>query len=214
MPKASDYSKGFIYKFVCNDINVLSTYTGSSTDWVKRKSNHKTCCNVEGNDKYNLHIYQVMRANNGWDNWTMLKICDFPCDSKFELEVEERRHMELLGSDMNKAIPTRTIKEYNDSHKDEQKKYYQINKASIDKKNRNYAINHKEEIVQYKKEYYLSNEDKNSTKRQEYRDSHKEEKKLTDKQYRKDNRDEINARQRELRKEINQQAKLDVVIVV
>ena len=135
MPKASDYSKGFIYKIVCNDINVLSTYTGSSVNWIKRKTNHKSDCNCLTSARYNRHVYEVMRTNGGWDNWTMLKICDFPCNTKFELEAEERRHMELLGSDMNKCIPTQTQKEYRDLNKNKikqkDKKYQQDNKDKI-----------------------------------------------------------------------------------
>ena len=41
MPKTADYSKGFIYKIVCNDITIPNLYVGSSTDWVKRKCQHK-----------------------------------------------------------------------------------------------------------------------------------------------------------------------------
>ena len=47
MPKSADYSKGFIYKFVCNDITIQNTYVGSSTDFTKRKSCHKSACNNE-----------------------------------------------------------------------------------------------------------------------------------------------------------------------
>ena len=113
MPRNStDYSKGFVYKFVCNDITVLNTYTGSSVDWVKRKCSHKSTCNNENSKEYNKYLYSFMRENGGFSNFTMLKICDFPCNNRFELESEERRHMEILQSDLNKQVPTRTKKEY------------------------------------------------------------------------------------------------------
>ena len=95
MPKTTDYSKGFIYKIVCNDITIPNLYVGSSTDWVKRKCQHKSACNIEGNAKYNYFVYQFVRENGGWDDWRMIKICDFPCQKKIELELEERRYMEI-----------------------------------------------------------------------------------------------------------------------
>ena len=111
MPKSSDYKNAFIYKFVCNDIFVINIYVGSSVNWIKRKAQHKHCCNNEHSESYHKYLYQVIRENGGWDNWTMIKLCDFPCDTKFQLEAEERRYMELLKADLNKQVPTRTKKE-------------------------------------------------------------------------------------------------------
>ena len=124
MPKSANYSKGLIYKFVCNDITIPNIYVGSSTDFTKRKSQHKSACNNENDKSYNLYVYQVMRENGGWSNFTMLKICDYPCENKFELELEERRYMELLKSDLNKVKPGRTKHEH-----------YMDNKTEINKKN-------------------------------------------------------------------------------
>jgi len=135
MPKTADYSKGFIYKFVCNDITIPNTYVGSSTDFTKRKSNHKSACNNDRSPRYNLYVYQFIRENGGWENWTILKICDYPCQNKFELELEERRYMELLKSDLNKQKPGRTKHEH-----------YVDNKIKIDQKIREYNKIHKEKI--------------------------------------------------------------------
>ena len=144
MPKSANYSKSFIYKIVCNDITIPNIYVGSSTDFTKRKSGHKSCCNNENNKEYNKYLYQFMRENGGWDNWTLLKICDYPCQNKFELELEERRFMELLQSDLNKNIPTRT-----------QKEYQEINKEKIQAKNKEYRDedDHKEKMKQYQDIY-------------------------------------------------------------
>ena len=135
MPKSADYSKGFIYKFVCNDITIPNIYVGSSTDFTKRKSGHKTSCNNENNKEYNKYLYQFMRENGGWDNWTLLKIYDYPCQNRFELELEERRYMEILQSDLNKVVPTRTYKEWCTD-----------NKESIKEKMKDYHSNNKEKI--------------------------------------------------------------------
>ena len=74
MPKTADYSKGFIYKFVCNDVSIPNLYVGSSTDFTKRKSKHKSACNNNNDRAYNYYVYQFMREHNGFENFTMLKI--------------------------------------------------------------------------------------------------------------------------------------------
>lgn len=146
MPKHSDYKKAFLYKLVCNDIFIINIYVGSSTNWVKRKANHKHICNNELDKNHNSYKYQFIRENGGWDNWSMIKICDFPCNSKLELETEERRYIELLKADLNKVIPTR-------SRTGQQ--YYIDNKEKIAE----YAIANKERIVGYKKDYYAQHID-------------------------------------------------------
>ena len=39
--KAINYSKCVIYKIVCNDLNVTDLHIDSTTDFTKRKSQHK-----------------------------------------------------------------------------------------------------------------------------------------------------------------------------
>ena len=68
MPKkVIDYSKGLVYKLVCNDLNVKDCYVGSTTNFSKRKNVHKSDCNNIRSSRYNYRLYQVMRENNGWE---------------------------------------------------------------------------------------------------------------------------------------------------
>ena len=59
MPQVSNYQDSFIYKFVCNDLEITDTYVGASCVWIKRKSEHKSRCNNEKNTAYEriLNIY-------------------------------------------------------------------------------------------------------------------------------------------------------------
>ena len=168
MPKASDYNNGLTYKFVCNDVDVPNVYVGSTVHFIKRKSNHKSYCNNGNRTGYNSYVYRFIRANGGWDNWIMLKICDFPCNSKFELETDERRHMVLLHADLNKNIPTTIL--YDNNY---MKHYYIDNKVTLNAK---------------MKEYYVDNK----VKIQEYRIENKEKLKEYQLKYRVDNTDTIN----------------------
>jgi len=163
MPKISDFSKSFIYKFVCNDISVTEIYVGASCDFIKRKACHKSKCNNEKGRDYNIYVYKFMRDNGGFSNWTMLKIVDFPCNNRFERDTEERRFIELLHAGLNKIIPTRTLQQYMDTHKE-----------TISDHKKEYYNTHKETISDHKKEYYQTNKETVKESCKQYRDSHKE----------------------------------------
>jgi predicted GIY-YIG superfamily endonuclease len=42
-----DYANTLIYKIVCNDLNVTECYVGHTTDFTRRKSNHRYRCITE-----------------------------------------------------------------------------------------------------------------------------------------------------------------------
>ena len=110
--KPMSFEKAVIYKLVCNDLNIPSCYVGSTTNFSKRKGYHKgNCKNINSKD-YNYPVYKCIRQNGGWNNWSMILLEKYPCKDRLELESRERYHMELLKTDLNKNIPTRTSKEY------------------------------------------------------------------------------------------------------
>ena len=75
MPKEIiDYSRTIIYKIVCNDLNVKHTYVGHTTNFIKRKQQHKKRCINPDNQKYHLKVYQIMRENGGWESFSMIEI--------------------------------------------------------------------------------------------------------------------------------------------
>jgi hypothetical protein len=165
-----NYSNTVIYKIVCNDLTVTDLYVGSTTAFTKRKNIHKSKCYNVNDKNYNLKVYQMIRANGGWSNWTMIEIEKYPCNDGNEARARERYHFEFLNASMNMQVPSRSRKEYKI-----------INKELISIKNKNYRENNKD-------------------KEQQYRDNNKERKKEYDKQYRENNKDKINEQRRELRK--------------
>jgi hypothetical protein len=135
MPKREiDYSKTVIYKIVCNDLTVKDCYVGSTTDFRKRKTQHKHSC-ICSNEKNNLKVYNFIRDNGGWDNWTMVLVEEYPCDTSLKAHARERHYIEQLNANLNKNIPTRTRTERrqnpnsNDAlyDKEYRKKYYKVN---------------------------------------------------------------------------------------
>ena len=84
-----DYSKTIIYKLINYDYPEL-LYVGSTTNFTKRKQDHKKKSCLNSNiQQTNLKVYQIKRKNGGWENWNMIKICDYPCINKREAEKEE-----------------------------------------------------------------------------------------------------------------------------
>ena len=128
MPKNNiNYSNTIIYKIVCIDLNIKDLYIGSTTDFYNRKSNHKSKCNLENGKNYDLNIYKCIRANGGWDNWSMIEIEKFPCKDSLEARARERYWCEQLNATLNSNKPYIT----NNELKEYFTEYYQNNKDKI-----------------------------------------------------------------------------------
>jgi hypothetical protein len=94
-----NYENTIIYKLCCQDLNVPYVYVGHTTNFVKRKSGHKTDCNNNNGSKYNFKVYQTIRDNGGWENWSMIKIEDYACSDKLEASKRERYWYEIFNAD-------------------------------------------------------------------------------------------------------------------
>ena len=135
-----DYTKTIIYKLINYDYPDL-VYVGSTTNFTKRKQCQKVSCLNEKSKKHNLKVYTNIRENDGWENWSMIKICDYPCGNRREAELEEDRYMTELKSNMNTNRASRTHKQY-----------YDDNKEKIQVYEKEYRDNNKEKIQEHGKE--------------------------------------------------------------
>ena len=148
------YQNSIIYKLChCNDLENKNIYVGSTTNFRLRKNQHKTTCNNEKNKDYNIFVYQFIRDNGGWNEWQMIPIEVYPCNEKKELEVKERHHIELLKPNLNKAIPTRSQKEWTNDNKEKVKKYKKKWDDNNKNKKKEWVEDNKEIIKEYKKKW-------------------------------------------------------------
>jgi len=115
-----DYSKTIIYKIEHN-VDKSLVYVGSTTNFIKRKSQHKDCCTNEKSSDYNYKVYKMMRANGGWNEFQMLEIKKYPCNDSNEARSEEERCRIELKANMNayKAFGANTRKEYEEKYRKE-----------------------------------------------------------------------------------------------
>ena len=102
MPKdVIGYSNTIIYKIFCNDKTVTDIYVGHTTNFIKRKYQHKNLCN-KGKK---LKIYNLIQENGGWDNWTMIEIAKYNCQDATEARIREQEHYDLLNPSLNLIKP-------------------------------------------------------------------------------------------------------------
>ena len=109
MPKdIIDYSHTIIYKIYCKDTTITDLYIGHTTNFIKRKYQHKTCCN--SNNK--LKIYETIRSNGGWENWDMVEIAKYNCKDSTEARIKEQEHYDILKASLNINPPYVDKKKY------------------------------------------------------------------------------------------------------
>ena len=146
-----------MYKLVCKDPEITDCYAGKTTDFTRRKSNHKSCCNILTNKNYNSYVYQFIRANGGWDNWDMIQIEKYEAIDMLDSRARERYWIETLKATLNQVIPTRTIQEWTNDNQYKLQEYH-----------KKYRLNNQDKNKKYQQEDRLKNQDKTQKYNQEY----------------------------------------------
>jgi len=133
MPKIPmDYSNTIFYKIYCIDPSINELYIGHTTNFVQRKHAHKQGCNNVKSPNYKCKLYQVMRENNGWDNWKMDIIAFHECDNLLGAKIQEQKYYEEYKATLNsiEPLPKPKPKIIKDVVKKEKKIFY-CNKCNI-----------------------------------------------------------------------------------
>ena len=148
-----DYSKGKIYKIVCNKTGKI--YIGSTVSKLsKRLSQHKEKYKKYLNNTYHfLTSFEILKN----DNFQIVLIENIPCNNKEELFRRERYYIEN-NKCVNQKIPIR-----------ENREYYELNKEVIDKYNKEYKIKNREKLKEKEKIYIEKNKEKILLRKRIYR---------------------------------------------
>jgi hypothetical protein len=175
-----NYQNGMIYKIAHRYSPYV--YIGSTTNFSRRKQEHKSICLNEKSRNYNLKVYQTIRELGGWDNFEMVLVAKCPCDDKKELHAKEFEYQQLFDVNMN----------VNDAVKDNEKR-----KIYMRKYMQKYYENKKEEILENKKKYYENKKEEISEKNKKYREKNNEDIKIRKKKYYENKKEEILEKQKE-----------------
>lgn len=140
------YQNGKIYKIVCNITGNI--YIGSTIRTLnERLSKHKNAYKIYKKGKINYSVTSFEIIKN--DDFYIELIENYSCNSRYELELRERYHIEH-NICVNKQIPTKTIEEWRRDNKEKTKKYhkqrYNKHKEKLDEINKKYRLEHKAEL--------------------------------------------------------------------
>jgi len=170
-----NYGESMIYKLCCKDSNITDFYIGSTTNFSRRKSQHKKNCNNQTDEHYNLKVYKIIRDNGGFENFDMILIEKVNVDNKRDLEKIERKYIDELKPSLNSIRSYISIEEkksekvyydknYRELNKEEKAKtdkiYRELNKEKVKLKKQEYHINNKDKINKKTRDWYANNKDK------------------------------------------------------
>jgi predicted GIY-YIG superfamily endonuclease len=85
-----------------NDTNL---YIGSTVCFNRRKQQHKKAVTNKRGGTYYCILYRYIRKCGGWDNFTMEKILDFPCETKQEGLLKEKEYIIKHEATLNSVMP-------------------------------------------------------------------------------------------------------------
>jgi len=161
---------GIIYEIVCKNPEITDRYIGSTIRFQKRLILHKSrsgningvCCNNT--------LYNFIRNNGGWINFTMNKLEDYMFDDVIDLKHRERLYYEVYEPSLNERAPYVRLDQSNahryNMRRDQaliyRKQYYDANRELILKKAHDYAMREDVKLKksEYNKQYALLNKDR------------------------------------------------------
>ena len=142
-----NYGNGKIYKIV-NDINGMTYYGSTSSKLCKRMSCHRA--------DYKIKHTKTYEKFGNIEDCKIYLVEEYPCENKEQLHSRERFYIEN-NECVNKTIPCRTIKEWEED-----------NKERIIETKKKWREKNKEKIYQQKKIYYQENKERIKIVRKKY----------------------------------------------
>ena len=146
-----------IYKIKSLDPMVNYCYVGSTQNFTKRKSQHKSMCNVI-NKKNDTKLYNTMRENGGWNNFEMIPIEEYKCDTPQQAHIREQFWIENIEENKLNSINAFISVEDKQDQIAKRKKEYEF------KKRKQIA----EQIAEQIKDFYFKNKDQMEKQQKEY----------------------------------------------
>jgi hypothetical protein len=95
-------SQAFIYRIVCKDSNINDCYVGHTFKPIcMRVYHHRKTCENQGYRYHNKKLYRFIRANGGFDNFT-IEIIEGGIMDKFGARIREQFWIDNYNPTLNK----------------------------------------------------------------------------------------------------------------
>jgi hypothetical protein len=96
-----NYNQARIYKITCNLPTINEIYIGSTADYEKRCKSHWSDCENINSPNYRYRVYNYIRNNGGFGNFTINVIEHYPCANKTEMRIREQYYINTLKPTLN-----------------------------------------------------------------------------------------------------------------
>jgi hypothetical protein len=147
--KMVNYDNSIIYKICCKDLTIKEIYVGGTTNFTRRKYEHRTNCRCPKSKKHNRPVYKFIRDNGTMKNWDIIILERFKAIDKEDLRQKEREWIEKLEPTLNcQKLPYRTDEDIKKWRKEYSIKISDKNKVKC----KNWYYENKERVDKYKKE--------------------------------------------------------------
>lgn len=140
-----------MYEITCLDKSITSNYIGSTINFTRRKCQHKKDCANENRKQYNQKIYKNIRDIGGWNNWIMLPLEEFECESILQAHIREQYWIDLKEAKLNSRKAHTTREQTNVEQKEQKVIYYIENKNEILAKSKQKYSENREEVSEKRK---------------------------------------------------------------
>jgi hypothetical protein len=108
----ANYNESRIYKIYCTLATINEFYIGSSARFEERSKLHKSDCTNINSPRYSYKLYNYIRNNGGWNNFTVEVLEKYPCKNRTELNIREEWWKQQQQPTLNNNKAHRTDEEH------------------------------------------------------------------------------------------------------
>jgi hypothetical protein len=148
-----NYVNTVIYVIKCKNEEILDCYVGNTTNLKSRKTEHKYNCLNESSKSYTLKVYDFIRNNGGWNNFEIIELEKYSCNSKKEAEMREHYWYFTLGSTLNMISPILDEDKRKNTLRQNYEKRRKLDEEEREKKKKEKEHNREEHLNKKKEEW-------------------------------------------------------------
>tara|TARA_R110000822_G_scaffold12572_2_gene45367 strand:+ start:388 stop:954 length:567 start_codon:yes stop_codon:yes gene_type:complete len=168
-----NYANGKVYKIESSLGDKI--YIGSTTkaQLSQRMSTHRADYKRWKDGKRGAVSSFQLFEEYGLENCKIVLLEDCPCETNDQLKAREAHYIRTLEC-VNKFVPLRTKKEYDQENKEKKKAYLAENKDRLSARKKAYRSENKDRISARMREYHAENRDEINAKKIEFYEENKE----------------------------------------